>query len=254
MIKDSKKSSFLHNNHKLFKIPKNVSLIFFTNLGTYLGSYQCELERHLINSSYYDAKLTFNIKTSINDNSIESSHKVKYKKNKFYNIEYIRYNGDKKCPNLILDLNDPILKHSDDEIFVHINKTGLFKYPLDKKNFYVNDCSLDKKQSYGISTINPFLTNRMIKILKQNLDEIEANIKILKKKYLDDFNDLSNEELRFKKKAIDTIEPSLEGLKKNYTRINLIKQSKEDSLSVYEIKTLEELCDYVSKLNANGKI
>jgi hypothetical protein len=261
MIKDSKKSHFYYNNHLLFEIPLNVSIIFFTNLGTYLGSYQCELERHLINSNYDEANTIFDSMTfrrNLNDDLIEESSVVNDIKSKFDDIEYIRYKSGDKCPNLKLNLNNPILKHSTgnellDTTLIHIQKTGLFRYPLNKKNFYINDC-LDEKKSYGISTINPFIVKNKLNLLLRNSENITNNFDMLKKNYLEIYSDLSTEDKKIKINAINSIKPSVNGLKDNdKIKKRLIAKSNIDSLFKGDCNyTLKDICNYVSKSNVNG--
>lgn len=260
MIKDSKKSNFYYNNHLLFEIPPNVSIIFFTNLGTYLGSYQCELERYLINSNYDEANTTFSsmtFRTKLNHNFIEESSVVNDENNELDDIEYIRYKSGDKCPNLELNL-DPILKYSTgdkllDTTLIHIQKTGLFEYPLNKKNFYINDC-LDEKKSYGISTINPYIVKDILNILLRKSENITKNFNILKKKYFKQFSDLSAKDKKIKVNAINSIKASVEGLKEhNEIKKTLIEKSKIGSLLKGDRKyTLKDICNYVSKSNVDG--
>lgn len=253
------------SNHELFTLPENVSIVFFTNIGTFIGNQQCDIECKLFDFNYESADKAFNILTeSININE----YKFEIPSYTSNEIEYVRYNyGSVECPNLNIDFTDPILNFepTNNEMiiknsFMHVQKTGLFKYPLNTNNFYVNEC--EGKTNYGISTLDIYFTDNFIndiksfQSLKIDKKDINSYIDCFKELYLDEFiddedndDDDDDEDL-----TIKHIEFNIEGVFKNEMDRNIqLDKAPVDSLIVdKKIYKLSDLCNFVSA-NYMGK-
>lgn len=145
--------------YKLFQIPSNIEIIFFNKLGQAHESCPCDFENVIIDATYEDIIKSFNKYVSFIDNK-EQAEISDDNESLLGDIIYIRYPSNILCADIELDTKDMILDENMiglKQYYEKYQKIGLYKYPLNKDDLFINNCRPDKK--YGLTEEYIYLTD-----------------------------------------------------------------------------------------------
>lgn len=163
---DEKKAKEIKNNelsaYSLFTVPPKIEIIFFNQLGQAHDANPCNFEHNIIKSNINEIMTTFNQIATITDGKEQmnvSNDDDNNKDQRDYvlmnmdkdndtdlgNIMYIKYVSNMMCADLEMNMTDNVLEYCTKEggpgqYYEKYQKVGLYKYPLQLNDFFMNDC------------------------------------------------------------------------------------------------------------------
>ena len=160
-------NKYNENNIEKFTVPKNISIIYFCELGKTLEP-PITFDNYLIDNinNYDKANEEFNL-----------SNKYNLSKN---DIEYIRYDENMLCPELNINVSNNTIINEKTNKIKYEQKIGLIKYPLNKNDYFINKnikCFTQKINTQ--STINNLNQTNIFNKLSYICNTIDNNNKII---------------------------------------------------------------------------
>lgn len=134
----------------LFTVPPKIEIIFFNKLGQAHDANPCDFENVIIKTNIEDVIKTFN-KGAIMTGGTEQMDVSPDDGSALGDIMYVKYVSGMKCPDLEMNMIDNIIEYGNNGIgqyYEKCQKVGLYKYPLNPNDFFINDCGGDNSLGF----------------------------------------------------------------------------------------------------------